>query len=551
MKTQKQLLSILIICCLIPFYAACYSIALADEKETDIDWKRSHLIFLDQPEECDPTSDIIAVYFQENFGKLLIRVDLLSPDENTIYNLKIDFDLPVDPVISFENAVQDYFIFSIPAQKEIEPSLLRLKISTSTSNGVIIDNTPLLHAQPITPPPAAPLLLAFTHELSSQTPAQLLRTWDGAHTGPYGRRHGLKHLLDSVAKYHIPAFLLDINTIENLSALDYINQISFIRKLVQNGVLVLPNQRNVYAQNFDYALTYAQNFNLPSSPFFVQKTPASSQPGQNHTGAALNRVIGSLSKSIILDQTIPPVDWLVATSAKIDFPSSWKNALLQIASTPDTQDLLVLGGDLQTSVWADATITPVLFSYISSHPWIQPIDGYRLRQFLDSPINPIIPGQSSAAHKALIEQLIGAPKNNLTQTAWKTFITLQETGADERLDNLRQQYLPQVQRLLSAASWSESPIQASQCNQDSCILSSNEMYIHINLTGGGIALAVYKHEGMPLQWLASSAQLAVGLSDPSDWITDAGEYSDPAVIPGAFAIHIPRKRITHCLLNQD
>ena len=43
------------------------------------------------------------------------------------------------------------------------------------------------------------LLMAFSDVFDATTPAQTLRRWDGAHTGPYGERHGLHPLLDAAA----------------------------------------------------------------------------------------------------------------------------------------------------------------------------------------------------------------------------------------------------------------------------------------------------------------------------------------------------------------
>jgi hypothetical protein len=72
-----------------------------------------------------------------------------------------------------------------------------------------------------TPPPPAQVLFAFWDSYTAYTPATALRRWDGAHTGPYGGRHGLGNLLRTAQAQGIPLALLDLKNPAALAALDY------------------------------------------------------------------------------------------------------------------------------------------------------------------------------------------------------------------------------------------------------------------------------------------------------------------------------------------
>ena len=60
------------------------------------------------------------------------------------------------------------------------------------------------------PPSPTQFSLVFSQALPARTPAQALRRWDGAHTGPLGSRHGLRYLLSAAAAYHIPLGLYNV-----------------------------------------------------------------------------------------------------------------------------------------------------------------------------------------------------------------------------------------------------------------------------------------------------------------------------------------------------
>ena len=79
--------------------------------------------------------------------------------------------------------------------------------------------------------------MSFWDVFPAATPAQALRRWDGAHTGPRGERHGLKHILDNAGRYGIPVALLDLKTPASLAALNYMGITPQIQNLASLGLL--------------------------------------------------------------------------------------------------------------------------------------------------------------------------------------------------------------------------------------------------------------------------------------------------------------------------
>jgi hypothetical protein len=96
-----------------------------------------------------------------------------------------------------------------------------------------------------TPSPArVKVLFAFWNTFSSDTPAQTLRAWAGAHAGPMSSPHGLKYLIAAAEHTNSTVFLLDLLTPQNISALDYIDTLPWIQILSARGVLALPALSN-------------------------------------------------------------------------------------------------------------------------------------------------------------------------------------------------------------------------------------------------------------------------------------------------------------------
>ncbi|MDP2735844.1 MAG: hypothetical protein Q8P12_06580, partial [bacterium] len=86
----------------------------------------------------------------------------------------------------------------------------------------------------------AELLLVYWNTFSAHTPAEALRSWDGAHGGPAGERFGLRYLLEAVQEFLFPITLLDLNSPTKLAGLEFLGHLSSIQSLQAQGLLSLP-----------------------------------------------------------------------------------------------------------------------------------------------------------------------------------------------------------------------------------------------------------------------------------------------------------------------
>ena len=560
-------------------------------------WAYSDLRRLDPTDDAPtPAADLLAVYTRTAGYDLQIRLDLLDLTFMDDYSLEIQL---------WDNALytQSPLIIQIPSSGRIQliqppgaDSPLQVRVTrdpgldtiTISINHFFIgerywfdvrtygshisgyhyslsSSTPADEALDIRsdgPPPLAraPLLLAFTDSYSAYTPAQALRRWDGAHTGPTGERHGLRHILDNAERYGIPVALLDLKTPTSLSALDFIGQTGRIQRLVDERLLLLPDV--VYSEPADVSLAFsreaAQAFGLPANLFiyapFSDLLPAYRyQFIELHDSTHLARRAG---------QTLIPLPTLADGQATDDGLSlDIRRLLIQAALSPDPGDIVVLGGSLPHSTWGDADMAAASFAYIAAHPWMWPLNGDALMSFpigtaaasipAPTPASPMpiytIQGQATgldsvALQARLLTELRVAPENPLTDSAWQMYFALTAPGADTALQALRAQYLGEVGILLAASRWSENPYTLSACSldldydgQEECLLASSKFFAVIETAGARLAFLFSRDGNGAHQLIAPSAQFALGLSDPSEWELTRGEAADPAQIMGAFS----------------
>jgi hypothetical protein len=136
----------------------------------------------------------------------------------------------------------------------------------------------------------------------------------------------------------------------------------------------------------------------------------------------------------------------------------------------------------------------------------------------------------------------------LEQTVWKAYESLFASLSPNvpNLARLREAYYGQIGELVAAARWAAHPQSISDCNSDpdgdgipECILASERFFALFDLEGGRLVLLFARDSTGVHQVIAPSSQFITGLADPAAWNYSAGEASDPAVIPGAFADHSP------------
>jgi hypothetical protein len=94
-----------------------------------------------------------------------------------------------------------------------------LLLITSPGSTLIIDQAgPVLLGG--APPPPIEAAFLFWNVMDGSTPATMLRSWAGAHTGPQSSRHGLSYLLNAVDEWNIPINICNVYDQDTVFALD-------------------------------------------------------------------------------------------------------------------------------------------------------------------------------------------------------------------------------------------------------------------------------------------------------------------------------------------
>jgi hypothetical protein len=536
-------------------------------------WALSELRLLDPVDDTStPSTDILAVYTRTCGSDFEIRVDLLDLALIPDYTLQLRLNVspggsPWDLTVTLPAAgrpevtpadtslltsltppliprlIRDPWLDAVTVRfnRLSLPRAFTLQVAAYASG----DSSPSDVSAPVRTdalPPAqrAPLVFAFWDVFPAATPAQALRLWDGAHAGPGGGRHGLKNILDSAGQAGIPVTLLDLKTPSSLAALDALGLTPQILSLWEQGLLTLPDA--AYGTPTDVSLGFsrrsAAGFGLPGS-LFVYSPTGGVQPDY-HTQFLpqddRSHLAGSSGRRVI---PLPGADEVQATP---DGPSlAVRQALMAAALSEDPADLVILGGDLPRSTWGEEDATSLTFTWIASHPWIEPLTAAALSSFpVGRQYSP--PPAALPAESPLVNALRSAPRNALTDSAWNTYFMLTSPYNDEALSALKANYLGQVSELLTAARWAEQPSAQNDCSQDlnadgrvECVLSDLSTYAILDPLGACLTNLFFMDGSGPHQLVGPSSQFTVGLSDPSAWQLQLGEGADPNVIPGAFS----------------
>ena len=593
LTTRSDLVILLLAAALL--LASCSHMTLASQ--TGAEWRKDDLRALELPDAENPDLDIIAAYARLTPTDVEIRLDLLGSPDAFGYDLYLALDTgPGDETIrplSFIPSKAWEILLHFPARgspraigsdgrpADIRPRILRDgrqdSITVRVSRNAFTISPQMASFQafvtlpgqtaiageigPIRvngPPPAqqAQAMLAFWDALPAAAPAQALRRWDGAHTGPYGQRHGLAVLLRAASASRVPVTILDLKDPARLSALDALGGLSLIREMQRKNLLLLPDL--VYDSPLSDAGGLAENrlvsrrFGLAGSRYFYAPRAASFPDGYR---AGFSRREGEpricQSGGHFL---IPLPEAADNENAQADTQAltvETRLALLLNALSPDPKDVVILGGSLPSSAWGDSLAASPAFEFLAGHPWINILDGTELIQFLETSSVPICPdelGISEVETDSKVQQagsaLAEAPKNLFSQLGWQTLRSLAGPTGDARLTALRMNYLGQIGNLTAASYWYENPQGSSACGSDldwdgtsECILASDKLFLIFDPQGARLVLAAARTRKGPLLWVAPRSQFVVGLGDPSEWNIEAGLYADPQEIPGAFADH--------------
>lgn len=454
---------------------------------------------LDPPDSENPTHDITAVYLRQVDDRLQIRVDLLDFQNANDLSLEIkigDDSSPAVPPLNIRIPSEES-----PARVDLDPLLatviIEVPLSEIPTRPRIDVSTPADRITGLTldgPVPAqtAPLLLTFYDTFAGRFPAEALRSWDGAHTGPLGSRHGLKHLLGAVTETRVPVVLLDLKVPETLSALDAMGVLPQIQQLEGDGLLLLPD------------VAEETLFGFPPSSFTWGGIPSRLTFANTNDPSHLYHPLFSQITYI------PIAAETGATQPTSDGPSlEVRRALLETALNTDEKDLLVLGGDLRNSTWGSPGIASATFAYFASRPYVRILSAEDLLEF---------------------PALSGKPELDISPE-------------DQALSQLETHYQNLTQPVLDfVANWQGVPLSSCATDLDKdgqpeCVLANDKYLAVLDPQGARLTyLFTVTRDNISryTQLIGPSWQVASGLSNPSLWDLSAGEAADPGAYPGAF-----------------
>jgi hypothetical protein len=587
-----------------------------------LDWKYSDLKLIDAADAVEPDQDLIAAYSRIDDHNLQLRMDflelgkylgkdiyipidtnpggdtqILSDDKSRLVSdIKWDYLIKMTKTAGIElvdnhykilNASQLYVVYDRDQDRIVigvtSSNLPTISgqtkfqvIITSPGTSKIADKSKLFSID--TPSPArVKVLFAFWKTFSSDTPAQTLRSWEGAHTGPISSRHGLKYLLDVAERTDATVFLLDLLTPENISALDYLNAIPQIRKLSDRGILGLPDiymyeevgkSQTSLATTYDIDTRYHQGV----YPDWIINNDLNNIDMRSNSNfyLLLNNVDYKYNGKIdfgdndYAQYTRNQFDCdLLPTNQVSDIPTgnlslNCKRLFLSSAYVRSPSPL-VLGGDFTKSILGDPLISTEVFSYIAAHPWIQVVTIQDLATSGDLLSGIPLPAQDSLTTKEHdVEQsvvatddrsstiqtevytaLLKSPRNQLTDLAWQVYDSLLEPGSPE-LVSLRENYIGQIGEILAAANWAKAPTNIHSCQLDldyddvnECILANDHIFTVIEPDGGYIPFVFSTDDHGIHQVIGPTWEFMTGFSDPSSWDIGLGVRADSDQILGA------------------
>jgi len=617
---------ILLLLCLLTamILSACSGVS---KQAVNIPWQYNDLILLDPADAAEPSQDILAVYIRSLGKEVQFRVDLLDHGILPDYDLYLlidshpggALDLPLDaePAIAWDtlvvipargklqvltpemtnkgrsglqvmrDPVLDTLTISlnrdvITGPAENRSSIPNIKLQaflTPAGSKQISDSISPVHSQS-QPPNPANILFVFWNSLPAASPGLALRRWDGAHTGPYGGRHGLFNLLRTARASQIPLVLLDLKAPASLSALEYIGETEMVRSMHARGLLVLPEYipdlpanegmvaNGIATQILENNRNVALEFGLPTSQFL--STSTNLLPPQSGTRFTFLRTpserAGALASEPVnverwRDQLVlripgypgaPMPPQATHQGPTLALRRALVNAALSREGNGQMTEALVLGGDLPASDFGAPQAARATFKYINAHPWMRVLDANALISAQSSERFEPVPVQDDPASieiNKLFVTLLQGSDSPITKAAWQSLQSIYGPlyPFTPELPMLRKNYLSVVWSLLAAAEWGNNPKDITNCSDDpdgdgepECILASNNLYTQFEIESGTLSYA-FALLGEPdgtlsiHQIMAPSAQFIAGLSDPITWDLTAGLAADPMVITGAFA----------------
>lgn len=576
------------------------------------EWKYKDILWMDDLDASDPGQDLFAVYARQYTRQLQLRVDILDlpaiPDTQLHFTLDVlpvgtkpeNGSLPkriiVEAVYGLEPVVVqaqgqpdsnliaeifwqtdlDFAVLVLTSEQFRNTRLKGIQVSCYPSgDGNLADSTTWIANSPIRSDQEAGVLLAFWDVMPGYSAAQTLRRWDGAHTGPFGQRHGLRYLLEEIENTRIPVILLDGKNPTSLAALYYLGQLERFQNLARQGLIILPDisvgDPQAALKGLEVSRTAGRNFGLDPSALLFAPLPIKGNAPAGYSGAFgniqppthfsswKNLKIAPLPDSFGNHAALPPEidrDGLTAVA---------KKKLMQAALGKNGAEIVTFGGSLPTSPWADSQSAGMAFEYLHTHPWIKVfsiedlLSHSSMGTFDNSGcqnlfciqenliLKPITSQEKetvnnlSELREAILNDLEQLPDNSLSNLAWSMYQNLTHPTMEDEFQQLRANYLGNVGHIIAAAQWAQKPASLNRCDIDldwdganECILANSQVFTTYKLDGARLLFSFSRSAGEAYEWIGPLSQFVVGLSDPTEWKPEKGSLADPNEIPGAF-----------------
>lgn len=516
--------------------ASCQPSAKIAEMNIPVRWRQDDLVIRDRADNAVPEYDILAVYIHQernidsasfysgtklqdllpNFraSTISVRLDLLdlSPQSTATHIIAIDCmpggsdrirpgtksDIDWDILISipatgdmtaigsdqqnlselklsvWRDSISDTITVSFTALSDLIPIYDKVRVqafSFSTTENRIEDVTSAGSVSARAPDPTKYTLL-FRNAFPAYTPAQALRRWDGAHTGPMGGRHGLYNILRISRNYQIPIFFLDLQNPYSISALDYVRGLDFVAQLEKAGIV------NTYPHD-------------------------------------------------IADDT----DWI---KIQPEFNGLSLDSRRELANSDD--EIVIFGGDLPESTWGIPDYARSAFSYIKDHPWLTPAGAstdpaytgirpiFRLETVEEMLRNQL--HRSNGPELAYTQSLLSGT-NHVEALAFSQLRDIYTNELSILEFAIQWASQPYVESTCLSQSENGSP--------PACVLASNRVFALLDPRSGGLIFLFVSDGDVIHQLIGPGWQFSFGSGDPSKWDLNAGHFADPDAVHPAFA----------------
>lgn len=564
----------------------------------------SALLRLDPPDAAPGEPDLAALSARLQPNSLTVRLDLLeqpqvefstelhlqTPAARVTILIAPDLSVSIQPADSnLLHAANAQWVTSTGLEVQLnspKPLPADTEVSVTLRDPVSGQGLDEIVPTALSAPAPAPaqVALIFWNVMPASTPAQALRRWDGAHTGPVGQRHGLKHLLNAASQAGLPITLLDALTPQALAALELLGQVDTLRGLQQQGLVAFaqPSWGDPAACQIALQLSQsaAGDYGLSAAPGVV----SGPLPADCLTNAAdfsfawlgqSAQTVQTFQGVSLLPLPYPPYDSSAAKEfafSQVDekqLSSTFLRQLLENALSADPRRVLVLGGSLPESLFAEQSIATQLMQSIDDLPWVRVLSLEELRQIpagqaaelpqgcadlFCSPNSANLRAYTPAGQPAemslaetqsrLREALQSLPASDpFTRETWRAYLTLTQPASSPERAQLQANYLGQLGYPLYALLWARQPTPIARCDIDldwdaeaECVLA-NQSTLAIFEHRGAALVGLYTLESQSLtRWIAPSSTLALGLGDSSAWNLTTGAFSDPGSLPGAFTL---------------